>query len=88
MIHSMADINDIIRRLEQQREGIDRALEALRAVGGGAVSAPARRGPGRPKKTATAAAPAPVKAKRRLSPEGRARIIAALKKRWADAKKG
>jgi hypothetical protein len=46
-----------------------------RASSAAAPSAPARRAP---------ATPAPArKRKRRLSPEGRARIIAAAKKRWA-----
>jgi hypothetical protein len=40
-----------------------------------------KRGPGRPK-----AAPAPTK-KRKMSPEGRARIVAAVKARWAKQKK-
>ena len=79
----MAEINDIITRLEQQRAAIDRALEALRSVSGlSSASAPVRRGPGRPKKTAPV-----TKQKRQLSPEGRARIIAALKKRWSAKKK-
>jgi hypothetical protein len=47
----------------------------------GGASSPKRRG--RPKKTDAT----PAKAKGKLSPEGRARIIAALKKRWAAKKK-
>jgi hypothetical protein len=48
------------------------------------TGAPLRRGPGRPPKAASAgAAPAPKARKRRkMSAEGRARIQAALKKRW------
>jgi hypothetical protein len=42
---------------------------------------------GRPKKTAEPAPPAePVKKKRNLSPEGRARIAEAVKRRWAAQK--
>jgi hypothetical protein len=45
-----------------------------------------RHGPGRPKAT-----PAPTvtstKKKRKMSPEGRARIVAAVKARWAKVKK-
>jgi hypothetical protein len=43
-----------------------------------------KRGPGKPKATA---ASVPTKKKRNLSPEGRARIAAAVKARWAKAKK-
>ena len=44
-----------------------------------------KRGPGRPKATST---PAPIKKKKRnLTPEGRARIAAAVKARWAKQKK-
>jgi hypothetical protein len=41
---------------------------------------PTKKGPGRPKKAATVATPK----KRVLSAAGRARISAALKKRWAE----
>jgi hypothetical protein len=41
---------------------------------------PVKRSPGRP----TGAAP---KKKRKMSPEGRARIVAAVKARWAKTKK-
>ena len=68
---------DIIAQLEQQRDAIDHALDALRSM-----SIPGPKRPGRLKKTATAATK-----KRQLSPEERARIIAALKKRWAATKK-
>jgi hypothetical protein len=44
------------------------------------AGAPVLRGPGRPPKSASAPAP---KKKRNISPEGRARMRAALKKRWA-----
>jgi hypothetical protein len=43
-----------------------------------------KRGPGRPKKTAT---PVAAVSKRVMSAEGKARIAAAQKKRWAAAKK-
>ena len=46
-----------------------------------------KRSPGRPKATDTPA-PAPAKKKKRnLTPEGRARIAAAVKARWAKQKK-
>jgi hypothetical protein len=43
-----------------------------------------KRGPGRPKATPTVTS---TKKKRKMSPEGRARIVAAVKARWARAKK-
>jgi hypothetical protein len=66
-------LNEVIEKLEQQRTAIDRALAALREVGGVSVSAAAapvvRRG----------------RAKRKggMTPEGRKRLSEALKKRWA-----
>ena len=69
-------LQDVIARLESQRASIERALSALREVDG-LSTAPAAAAPG-----------PPVKAKRkgRLSPDGRARLVAALKKRWAAKK--
>ena len=69
----MNDLSKIISQLEEQKSAIDRALSALREIGGtraGATGAPAGRKRGRRKK-------------RHLSEEGRQRIIAATKKRWA-----
>lgn len=87
----MKDVDTIIADLENQRSAIERAIAALREIGGGAA-APAPRRPGRPVGSGKkAAAPAAAKKTRRLSPEGRRRIIEALKKRWAEkkaAKKG
>lgn len=47
----------------------------------------ARRGPGRPKGATKAPAKAPAAKKRTMSPEGRARIAAAQKARWAKLHK-
>jgi hypothetical protein len=47
----------------------------------------AKRGPGRPAKSATTAPVAKPKKKRNLTPEGRARIAAAVKARWERQKK-
>ena len=73
--------------LEEQRNRIDRQIAELRAMMG-------KRGPGRPPAAGRAAAAAtPAKkasrkrAKRKLSSEGRARIIAAANKRWAAIKR-
>ncbi len=75
----MNDFDGIIATLEQQRAAIQRVLEALREVTGTGFSATKKRGRPPGKKTG---------AKRVLSPEGRAAIIAATKRRWAAAKKG
>jgi hypothetical protein len=76
----MKDVSTIISDLEQQRAAIDRAIAALREVGG---VAPAPRKVGRPVGSGKGV---PKKKTRRLSPEGRKRIIDALKKRWAEKK--
>jgi hypothetical protein len=72
--------------LEEQRKRVESQIAEVRALMG-------KRGPGRPPGSArsesASAAAAPAKKarkKRRLSPEGRAKIIAAIKKRWAAAK--
>jgi hypothetical protein len=46
-----------------------------------------KRAPGLPKGSGTKVGAAPVKGKRTMSPEGKARIAAAQKARWALAKK-
>jgi hypothetical protein len=68
--------------LEAQKQRIDGQIAEVRALLG-------KRGPGRPPASQSAGAPpAPRKRrKRKLSPEGRAAIIAATKKRWAAYKK-
>jgi hypothetical protein len=65
--------------LEAQRTRLEGQIAEVRALMG-------RRGPGRPpaaKLGALAEMPARRRKRRKLSPEGRARIIAATKKRWA-----
>ena len=56
-------------------------LQQARALIAGA----AKRGPGRPPKSVAVPKDKP-KQKRKMSPEGRARIAAAVKARWAKAK--
>jgi hypothetical protein len=68
-----ADIEKTISDLERQREVIDRALSALREITGSAHTV-AKRSP---------AASVKKGAKRRISPEGRARIAEAQRQRWA-----
>jgi len=64
------DIENVISRLEKQRSAIDRAILALREIAGPSTSTTQTVSQGKSRK-------------RRLSPEGRKRIIAATKKRWA-----
>jgi hypothetical protein len=74
--------------LEEQKKRIEAHIAEVRAQMG-------KRGPGRPpaaaksaSSTSAAAAPGPGRRKKRqLSAEGRARIIAAAKKRWAAFRK-
>jgi hypothetical protein len=70
-------LNEVIKKLEQQRLGIERALAALRDIEGPGVDT-----------SAPAAAAIPRrgrKAKRKggMTPEGRRRLSEALKARWA-----
>lgn len=59
-------------------------LEQVRA----ALTATGKKLPGRPRSTAAPIIPAPKrKKKRNLSPEGRARIAAAMKAHWAAQRK-
>ena len=68
----MNNVENVISQLETQRSAIDRAISALREVDGKSplakVTSPSSNGQPR---------------KRHLSPEGRRRISAAVKKRWA-----
>jgi len=63
------DVQNVISQLEKQRSAIDRALSALREVNGSP--------------TTGADGHRITQKKRHLSPEGRRRIIAATKRRWA-----
>ena len=71
----MNDIDNAISRLETQRSAIDRALLALREISG----------PNTPKAQPVSQSKS---RRRRLSPEGRRRIIEATKRRWAAKKTG
>jgi hypothetical protein len=71
-------------------EQIDAEISKLQQAKGLLLDtdSPIKRSPGRPKKKATVARILAVKpAKHGLSPEGRARLVAAVKARWAKAKK-
>jgi hypothetical protein len=67
----LEDIDERIARLQQIRT---------------LLAGPTRRGPGRPKAVAGAEKPTG-KTKSNVSPEGRARIVAAVKRRWAAHRK-
>jgi hypothetical protein len=67
--------DSIIAQLEQQKAAIDKALTALRVVDG--TGAPAEEKP----------AEAPVTRKGGMTAEGKFRLVAALKKRWAAKKR-
>ncbi|MEP6716567.1 MAG: hypothetical protein ABJC09_13435 [Terriglobia bacterium] len=74
----MADgMKDIIKRLEQQKAAIDRALSALRAVDGVSESGGGSAAPD--------AAPVKRRGRRKggMTTEGRKRLSEALKARWA-----
>lgn len=59
-------------------------LQQARAALTGTQASATKRGPGRPPKAASATV---AKKKRKMSPEGRARLVAAVKARWARQKK-
>jgi hypothetical protein len=75
-------LSEVIKKLEQQRIGIERALAALRDIEGPGLETPApaaARSVGRPRKA---------KRKGGMTPEGRRRLSEALKARWAARKAG
>lgn len=81
---------DQLKRAIAVKEQIAKLEEELASILGGSAAPAAKRGrPGRKPGSGAAAAgaPAPKKAKRVMSAEGRARIIAAQKARWAKIKK-
>jgi hypothetical protein len=69
----------IITELERQKTAIDKALAALRDIEG--IEATAFESP-----VAEPASSEPATRKGGMSPEGRKRLIAALKRRWAPKK--
>lgn len=85
------DVRRIIADIDAEIAKLENIKATLNGLSTGTAGAPATTGRrGRPKgsknlpKTAAAAAP---KGKRRLSPEGRAAIAAAMKRRWAEHRK-
>lgn len=76
----MDQIGEIIRQLENQRSAIERALIALRGTSG-AFNRNAKPGP-------EAGRAGRKRRKRNLSPEGRARIAEAARRRWTALRAG
>lgn len=80
-------------QVQQIVEEIDQEITRLQQARALLAGEPARRGrprgPGRPRKEASTAAPAKAKrsGSRTMSAEGRQRIAEAMRKRWADRKK-
>jgi len=84
------NMNEIVQQLRDERSKLDAAIQALEGVGAsaGGMSGGGGKRRGRPpgtknKSTPTAGAPK----KRGMSPAARKRIAAAMKARWAAAKK-
>lgn len=86
----MDSINDIISRLEQQKQAIEKALSALHEVGGVTPAAPvvpAKRAYTRRAVKEVSAVRA-TKKSGGISEEGRRRLAEAMKKRWAVKRAG
>jgi hypothetical protein len=73
-------LTEVIRKLEQQRAGIDRALAALREIEGTAGETTASE--------PTAAVGRRGRPKGGMTPEGRRRLSEALRARWAAKRAG
>ena len=73
------NIEEILVQIEKEIAHLTKVKEAL-------IGIPAKRGPGRPRLAAAAKPAAKKRAKRKMSAEGRARIAAAQKARWAKLK--
>jgi hypothetical protein len=89
----MDAFNDIITRLEKQKQAIDAALSALREVDATAAAPEPRvkRAYTRRAVKGVKAAPAKAKATKKsggISEEGRKRLADAMKKRWAAKRAG
>ncbi len=80
------DVSQILSAIDAEIARLQQAREAVAALEGSSPVPQPRRG--RPKKNTAAAAETPRKRKRNLSPEGRKRIQEAMKRRWAERRKG
>ena len=79
------DTHSLIREIDAEIAKLQLARQALAAIASSTTPTPAKR-LGRPPKTSNAA-PVSNRKGRILSPEARAKIAAAQKKRWAAQKK-
>jgi hypothetical protein len=73
------DVRAIIFEIDAEIAKLTKVKEALQGT-------PVKRGPGSPQTLATASPVAKKRAKRKMSAEGKARISAAQKARWAKLK--
>jgi len=81
------DVAKMLEELREERAMLEEAIIALQKIAAGGGEDKPRRG--RPPKSAAVDAPAAAprsSRKRELSPEGRARIAEAAKRRWAEAR--
>jgi hypothetical protein len=78
-------LNEILSQIDAE---IDRLRQARSLLAASEISSiQPKVGPGRPKKNVSVPSPSkPIKNKRNLSPEGRARIAEAVKRRWTAQK--
>jgi hypothetical protein len=79
------DISSIITAIDKELAGLQAARVSIAALASTGSATPVRRGPGRPPKSSPVAAKLPKP--RKMTAEGRARIAAAQKKRWAASNK-
>jgi hypothetical protein len=75
------DVTSLLKEIDAEIARLEVARSAVAGLSSSPV-APVKRGRGRPKGSTNSAKPK----KRTMSPEGRARIAAAMKKRWAAKK--
>lgn len=78
------DVTSLLKEIDAEIARLEAARAAVAGLSSSPV-APVKRGRGRPKGSTTAKPKN--KKKRTMSPEGKARIAAAQKKRWATIKK-
>jgi hypothetical protein len=82
MFGGTMNIEEIVKQIDGEISKLQQARSLLLGA-----DAPIKKGPGRPKAIPAVAKVAAPKGKRVLSAAGRARISAALKKRWAEKRK-
>ena len=73
------DVSNILASIDAEIAKLEGAKETISALQGDLVTTTLKSGPGRPKSST----PPKSKPRRNMTPEGRARIAAAQKARWA-----